>query len=263
MGLSPFEGDPSPDGHQFRGCASIFSIMGGLAVAGGLLAGLALLNTPFTGDVGPGPGFFGAFFLLGAAVLGLLLTGFWVAYFHPYISQRWAAAALVGLLVAVAVASWAPWVAPRTYFAPETIGVVSSTEARPDGIVSVKLEDGAALDVLQSAWRVSEPSPSPLDQPLGYSGDLQAGNLLLAGSKPSPWYAIADLYGAGQLLRDQVPCYFLTTDWTEREDVIELQFGIRLMKAPDFLPDSFTSVSVHGSLCLDVQGRVRYVLKGY
>jgi hypothetical protein len=208
-------------------------------------------------------GFLGFFFLLGAAVLGLLLAGAWVAYSHPRVDERWVAAVLVGLLGAGAVASWAPWVAPKSYYSPETIGVVSSTQLRPDGIVSVKVEDGRSLDVLESAWRYSEPTPAPLDQPLDYSGDLQPGNLLLAGTEPSPWYSVADFYPVGSLLRGPDPCYFLTSDGTERQDTVELDFGIRLMKVSDYATDQAPVGSrFHGSLCLDVQGRLRYIVRG-
>jgi len=115
---------------------------------GALLVGWKLLNTPDYASVGPGIGFFGFFICLAAAILGLVLGLLWLAYFRPNVGAIGKVAAVcLGYVAVIAILSWAPWIPPQTYFAPEIVGVVAAADYTPDGVLHVKLEDRRALEL--------------------------------------------------------------------------------------------------------------------
>jgi hypothetical protein len=244
------------------GCASVVFALGSLLVGLGLTTGWIVWHMPQPDmGIGPPPGAFGFLLFLIAALLGLVLFLAWLVVDRP--SER-----VIAIVVALSMAALAaglfldsaPWVV-KTYAAPEIVGVVSASDARPDGVVHVELEGGRALDVLLSSWVRGAPTPPPLYQPLDYSRDLEAGNLLLAGNQPTPWYSMAAYYPAGSLLRGPDPCYFLVAKGTERQDAAYLDFGIRLTKAPGYTGvSSAIGASFDGEVCLDVQGRVKYIV---
>jgi hypothetical protein len=244
------------------GCASGVFTLGGLLVCVGLITGWVVWHMPQPDmDIGPPPGAFGFLLFLISAFLGLALFLTWLLVDKP--SERAIAIVVtlsVGALAVGLLLDSAPWVV-KTYAAPEIVGVVSASEARPDGIVHVELEGGRSLDVMQSRWVPGEPSPSPLFQPMPYNEDIGTGDLLLAANQPSPWYAVAVYYPAGSLLRGPDPCYFLQAEGTERQDSADLDFGIRLPKAPGYESSSSAlGAAFKGELCLDIQGRVRYIV---
>ena len=264
--MDEWEVDPpksrGPSRLEVSGCASGVFTLGSLLVVLGLITGWIVWHMPQPDmDIGPPPGAFGFLLFLIAACLGLALFLAWLVFGRP--SERAIAivVALTGCAAAVLlILGSAPWV-QKTYFPAEIVGVVATTGAGPDGVVHVELEGGRSLDVRQRHWVPGAPTPPPMYQPMDYSGDLKPGGLLLAGAQPSPWYVIADYYPAGWLLRGSDPCYFLQAKGTERQDAAYLDFGIRLTKAPEYTGDSAAlGAGFDGELCLDVQGRVRYIV---
>ena len=243
------------------GCASVAFTLGGVLVGLGLITGWIVWHMPQPDmDIGPPPGAFGFLLFLIAAALGVVLFFVWLFVGRP--SERAVATvvALTGCAAAVLlVLDAAPWVV-KTYADPEVIGVVSATEARPDGVVHVELNGGASLDVRQHSWVMGTATPPAMYQPMDYSSDLQPGNLLLAGNQPAPWYSVATYYPDGSLLRGPDPCYFLEAKSTQRQTGVYLDFGIRLTYAPGHTADSSSSGGDFDEICLDGQGRVKYIV---
>ena len=232
-------GDPpkrrKPSRVGYSGYASIFLALGSVLAALGLVEGWILLNTPGYGGVGPGVGFFGLVLLAAAASLGLVVGVFWLAYFHPpgrTIGR--VAAVLVALLGLFALLNWAPWL-QRTYFTPEIVGVVASSDYTPDGVYHLKLEDGRTLEARgraqQSGSLRSAGQYAPLEEP----GDIRPGDLLLAGHDPTSWYEVAHVWpGLGSCTDAAATCYSLEATGIVRQDSIDLDTGLRLKKASTY-----------------------------
>jgi hypothetical protein len=232
MGDPPKRRRPSRVGHS--GCASIFLALGSLLAALGLVEGWILLNTPSYASVGPGIGFFGAILFIPAAIFAAVLGVFWLAYFHPpgrTIGR--VAAVLVALFGTAALLNWAPW-PQRAYFTPEIVGVVASSDYTPDGVDHVTLEDGRALEVQDRAQQNSQLSHvgryAPLPGPVG----VYAGDLLLAGEDPTPWYTTSHGPYTGSCTDPTASCYALEATGIVRQDSVDLDTGLRLKKASTY-----------------------------
>lgn len=260
---APSRPHPTDSSSGCAGCLSVVLVAGGLLVGGALFVGWKLLNTPDYAGVGPGIGFFGFFICLAAAILGLVLGLSWLAYFRPNTGAIGKVAAVcVGYMAVIAVLSWAPWIPPRTYFTPEIVGVVATSDYTPDGVDHVKLVDGRTFEVddlrqadgqLSTAGRYSLPS--------GGQG-IDVGGLLLAGEHPTPWYsgtyAPYDESGSGS----SSVCYGLDGTGVDRQDSVDMNNGLRLMKAPDYPNDYAVGYGFQGRVCLNAQGQATRVLGG-
>jgi hypothetical protein len=152
------------------------------------------------------------------------------------------------LLVALAsvgctdVESGRPTIGPVSYL--EVAGVVASEQTGVEGstgYTGFTFDDGRTYRV-----------------PPNVGGARPAvGELLLAGTKPSPWVYYAAPRDPGSW---PAGCYGLGQNGYELESTIELDSGLTLEKAPDF---SWPARATHQDnriwgavLCLDKQGRV-------
>jgi hypothetical protein len=82
----------------------------------------------------------------------------------------------------------------------------------------------------------------------------QVGDLLIAGSKPTPWVIGASAEtGSGW----PVGCYSLDVQGIQHETTVELDIGVTVPKAPDFKvqPVPVLGEFWRGALCLDREGR--------
>lgn len=247
---------------EVSGCASGAFALCSVLVGLGLIAGWIVWHMPQPDmDIGPPPGAFGFLLFLIAAFLGVVLFLVWLVVGRPPERAVAMVIALSGCAAAVLlILDAAPWVV-KTYADPEIVGVVFASEVGPDGVVHVELDGGSSLDVRQHSWVRGTATPPAMFQPLDYSSDLEPGNLLLAGNQPVPWYSVAQYYPEGRLLRGPDPCYFLEARGTERQDGAYLDFGIRLANAPGHTADpSSSGRDFDGELCLDGQGRVKYIV---
>ena len=245
------------------GCLSAMLVLGSVLVGGGLFVGWKLLNTPSYASVGPGIGFFGFFIALAAAALGLVLGVFWLAYFRPSNGALGKVAGVcLGYTAVIAVLNWAPWIPPRTYFAPEIVGVVATSDYTPDGVDHVKLVDGRTFEVDDLRQSDGQPSTAGRYSLLSDGQGIDVGGLLLAGEHPTPWYsgtsAPYDESGAAA----SSACYALDGTGVERQDSVDITNGLRLMKAPDYANDYAVGYAFRGRVCLNVQGEATSVLGG-
>jgi hypothetical protein len=227
----------------------------------GLVTGWILLNTPVYGGVG-GLWFIALVLLAAAASLGLVVGVFWLAYFHPpgrTIGR--VAAVLVALFVISAFLNWAPWL-QRTYFTPEIVGVVVSSDHTPDGVDHVILEDGRAFEVQDRAQQNGQLSHvgryAPLEGPVGAS----AGGLLLAGEDPTPWYTTAHGPYTGSCTDPTASCYALEGTGIVRQDSVDLDTGLRLTKASNYVGEDVVGWGFNATVWLNSRGEVADVMGG-
>jgi hypothetical protein len=85
----------------------------------------------------------------------------------------------------------------------------------------------------------------------------QVGDLLIAGSKPTPWVIGASLEDANSGW--PVGCYGLVGNGTETATTVELDVGVTLPKAPNFDPNGRPKDGGPiggGVICLDREARV-------
>lgn len=262
---APFGPHPTGSSSGCAGCLSVVLVAGGLLVGGALFVGWKLLNTPDYASVGPGIGFFGFFICLAAAILGLVLGLSWLAYFRPTIRAIGEVAAVcLGYVVVMAVLSWAPWIPPRTYFAPEIVGVVATSDYTPDGVDHVKLVDGRTFEVDDLRQADGQLNTAGRYAPLPGRIGISAGELLLVGEHPTPWYTA----GYGPYPDEPVAlsswCYGLDVTGISRQDTVDLETGLRLRKAANYFPArDAVGYGFQGRVCLNRQGEVTRIYGGY
>lgn len=132
----------------------------------------------------------------------------------------------------------------------DAIGVVAAVEWTPagnSGVYKVTFDDGRTYEMQGGPQTGLGPSPN-------------AGDLLIAGSKPSNWMLVAPLRKISDM---PVPCYGLVENGEERDTTIELDFGVTLQKAPDFdeggRNPKFSTRITGGVICLNREGQVRKI----
>ena len=249
------------------GCAGGLSavlVVGSLVVGGALLVGWKLLNTPDYASVGPGIGFFGFFICLAAAILGLVLGLLWLAYFRPNVGAIGKVAAVcLGYVAVIAILSWAPWIPPQTYFAPEIVGVVAAADYTPDGVLHVKLEDGRTLELQDRSQHDGQLSNVGKYAPLEGRIGISVGDLLLAGETPKPWYTGGNGPYTGETVDRSSWCYGLDTTGINRQETVDLESGLRLKKAAGYEPRTDKGgYGFRGRVCLNLQGEVTRIYGG-
>jgi hypothetical protein len=260
--MSPL-GSSDPGWSDAQGCATLGLVVGAVVVAAGLLLGWVLLNTPDYASVGPGIGFFGFVLLSVSAVVGVLLGLFWLVHFRPGKGAAARTVAVVlGLFGIAALAVSAPWTPARTYFTPEIVGVVATSDYTPDGVEHVTLVDGRTFDVDSLRQSDGQPSTAGRYSFLSDRQGIDVGGLLLAGEHPTPWYsgtyAPYDQSGSGSASA----CYALDGTGVEHQDSVDMNSGLRLMKAPGYPNDYAVGYGFQGRVCLNVQGLATSVLGG-
>jgi hypothetical protein len=127
----------------------------------------------------------------------------------------------------------------------EVVGVVASEKTGGQGSVtevSVTFDDGRTF-TYNTHYRILA------------GGRPHVGDLLLAGSKPTPWTIGASPEIPSSAL--PVGCYLLNENGTEHETTVELDIGLTVPKAPNFETQPVPGVGEHwrGALCLDREGR--------
>jgi hypothetical protein len=150
-------------------------------------------------------------------------------------------------------------------YAPEVVGVVTSTELVEGNLTRFNLANG-------QSFTVNELDGKALTTVYGAGGG--AGDLLLGGTVSGhPWLAVVR---PGTLTRSDLPdgCYALTGWGTDEGDWIQTDMGLRLRKAPDFdpgllpltpgmpAPTSRSGMRYEGTeqtFCLDRDGQVTRV----
>jgi hypothetical protein len=238
--------------------------VGSLVVAGALFVAWKLINMPDYASFGPGIGFFGFFIGLAGAALGLVLLLVWLAYFHPSTGAIGKVAAVcLAYAGVIAILSWAPWIPPRTYFTPEIVGVVATSDYTPDGVYHVKLEDGRMLEVKTEAQQTGKVGEAGRYSPLPGRTGISVGELLLAGETPTPWYT----GGYGPYTDTTVDrsswCYGLDATGMNRPDTVDLESGLRLKKATDYFPaPDALEYGFQGRVCLNLRGEVTRIYGG-
>jgi len=213
---------------------------------------------------GPGPRFVPVLMALAAAAVELILLPLYFIVAQPSfrVGTRLMLLVVVGCLGASILDS-VPW--EQKVFPVEVVGVVSATEALSDEGVRVTLDDGREIELWQGTiWSSESPPTSAYVQGLS-SEDLETGSLLLAGSKPRPWFLIAASQSAP---KGASPCYRLPFYGTEQRASFELITDanwpgewISLSKAPDFDSEiDRVGDKYEADLCLNTGGQVRYLL---
>jgi hypothetical protein len=157
--------------------------------------------------------------------------------------------------------NWTPWL-QRTYFTPEIVGVVASSDYTPDGVDHVILEDGRALEVQdwarQPGSRGSAGQYAPLEGPVGVS----AGDLLLAGEDPTPWYTTAHGPYTGSCTDPTASCYALEATGIVRQDSVDLDTGLRLKKASTYSNQADVGHRFRATVYFNRLGEVTVVMGG-
>jgi hypothetical protein len=139
----------------------------------------------------------------------------------------------------VLLAGFAACQAGRTFYVPDTAGVVETRERQADGRELLRLDDGRQVTVDTKTQLLVLESSIP-----------EPGDLLLAGVVPRPW--VARLTGAD-------PCFLIGGSGTEDGDAIEVDAGVRLPKAAEFDRAHYDE-SEHrfngGGFCVNAAGEV-------
>jgi hypothetical protein len=164
---------------------------------------------------------------------------------------RFVIAALVLLVAAPLVAGCSTQPAHKEI---EAIGVVASAGGGRSGgdlIDTYTFDDGRTYSMHFKGDRNLE----------GPGGLPNVGDLLIAGSKPGYWLLVATP-------RDPASgfppgCFGLGSQaGHDTKTTVELDFGVTLVKSPDFDPTGHGipgPFGVHGVICLDRQGRVMQI----
>jgi hypothetical protein len=139
------------------------------------------------------------------------------------------------LIVLVAPSACGPW---RDYRTPETVGVVTAESADR---LTVTIEDAAG-----NVTRIAITDYDGLD---GAASPV-VGDLLMLGTKPSPWFE-----RAARQVSQGPECYLLDGPLTIRGDAVEFQVGLRLPKAPSFAADARSDSEINAFACLDTRAR--------
>lgn len=122
-----------------------------------------------------------------------------------------------------------------------------ATSSLSGDIIHVELTDGRRLGISQVDYET-----------LGSNGFPTPRSLLLAGTKPSLWWVSVRPAGRGY----PAGCFLLGGTATQRDDSLEFDMGIRLMKAPSFTSTLRSGDHFGGDVCLDTQGRVMSIYRG-
>jgi uncharacterized protein YceK len=138
--------------------------------------------------------------------------------------------------------------ASKTHWEIEVTGVVASTTVTSWGASTTftfTFDDGRTYT---------------LNNPNTISGKPGIGDLLIGGSKPSPWMMAAH----PQYSRPE-GCYEIDENGEEHDTSVELDVGVTLQKAPDFDPTgrSQGATRIQGAaICLNSQGQVMRIIDG-
>ena len=127
---------------------------------------------------------------------------------------------------------------PNTLRTPELVGVVETVDARSTPPL-IRLVGGTTYDRTGAT-------------PIVEHGTLETGSLLLAGTRPSPWYGYLDESMPG--------CYGLPTRGRDDGPTVVTENGLRLTKAPGFSaprdPDGVYDRTPNDYFCLGPDGLV-------
>ena len=142
---------------------------------------------------------------------------------------------------------------------------MGSADYTPDGVLHVKLADGRTLALDDLAQLDGQLSSAGDYAPLPDGAEPRSGDLVLVGSKPSPWYAAAHYNPPGWYIRTPSGCYLLNGWATERADAVEFDDGLRLLKAADFDGRSSFGLGYRfdNGICLDSHGLVTALGPGF
>jgi hypothetical protein len=192
------------------GCSCSASVLALLLIVlvGIVTYGLTLINTPDDTTVGPGVGFVGVLFLMAAVPLAVGALLWWLFAMHRRTREIGPFVLVLAVVVGVgSVLYWGPWRPPKVYYRPDTVGVVTVADQRPDGMEHVTIEDGRTFDLNDRNPNTQKMSMSGRYGSLDGEGGVEVGSLLLAGESPSPWYFATSPATTTDMADGSQPCY--------------------------------------------------------
>jgi hypothetical protein len=154
---------------------------------------------------------------------------------------RWPIPALL-VIAALATLGSACTQPPDTY-APEIAGVVVSRDDLPDGSSRLTLENGRSHVVDTDTQKLLFGGANPV-----------VGELLLAGSRPAPWFA---------RVARRFECFWIGGSGVEEGGYITTEGGFRLPESADFVrgPYAADEHEFHGGgFCVNGSGEITAVV---